>query len=116
MEVSAATCGFMRLCAWSSAGAERRTIGLGGEGALQARGGAAVESMAAGLDDEVFDEGVDEDGIGGGGVVTESRPAVFGASNHAEDAQQPAHMRVGLAGPREVQAHLFGLALHASTV
>ena len=60
-----------------------------------------MEVVTAELDD-VVDEDLDEDGIGGGGVVSESRPAVFGATNHAEDAQQPAWMRIGLAGPYQV--------------
>ena len=54
--------------------------------------------------DGLAEEELDEDGIGGGGVAIESRPAVFGATNHAEDVQQPAWARVGLMDPALKQA------------
>ena len=51
-------------------------------------------------------EGLDDNGIGGGGVLVESTKAVFGADRHAQDAQQPAHMRVGMSGALpEVRRH-----------
>ena len=63
----------------------------------------AVEAEDEGLGaeeaDSLGEEELDQNGIGGGGVATESRPAVFGAANHAEDVQQPVWARVGLVDP-----------------
>ena len=66
-----------------------------------------MAGQGAELAEDTIEE-LDQDGIGGGGVVTESRPAVFGTAKHAEDVKQPAWMRVGLSGPvTTVRATIF---------
>ena len=69
--------------------------------------GAGEEMQGEAVGEAVEDgEGLDQDGIGGGGVLVESTKAVFGADRHAHDAQQPAHMRVGMGGAMPGVRHM----------
>ncbi len=72
-----------------------------GAGSERAQGEAGGEEGAGNAE-----EGLDQDGVGGGGVLVESRKAVFGADRHAHDARQPAHMRVGMGGALPGVRHL----------